>query len=99
MDYVEALKKASEPVKDSYFVITTPWATKLLLPHKDGLQFLAALHGAEQLCEGYQEPTRIDSLPTGAFEIKMMSAKEYQLIKMANLLGITYDELVANPPK
>lgn len=94
MEYAEAFKKvtATKP-KENYMLITLSYDNKIVLPHKDGLAFMAALNTAEKLDEPYNGQHRITELERKAFEVVMLSNAEYIRIKIAALLGVKPDEI------
>lgn len=94
MEYAEALKKvqAKKP-KENFMVITLGYDNKLVLPHKDGLAFMASLASVEKLSEPYNEPHRITEFDRSAITTHLMSAEEYERFKIAALLNVTPDEV------
>lgn len=94
MDYQEAFKKisASKKVTENYLVIQLNYSNKLILPHKDGLAFLASMQQAERLEEEYSKNARITYMGRDTFQVSTMSHDVYVHIKVAALLGITPEE-------
>lgn len=94
MDYKEALKKVSErKSRDNFIIIELDYSKKLILPYKDGIAFLATLASAEQLNDRYGSPKTIVPLEADAIKTTIMSATEYEQIKIAALLNVTVDEV------
>lgn len=96
MNYAEAKKKlAAEKPKENYMVMkfTVDYECQLILPHKDGLAIIAAMANAEILNDRYSGQKGIDSIDRETFSSRMISYAEYLRYKMAQLLGITPDEL------
>lgn len=94
MDYKEALKKVSErKSSDNFIIIELDYSKKLILPYKDGIVFLSTLANAEQLNDRYNTPKSISSLENDAIKVTIMSAAEYEQIKIAALLNVTVDEV------
>jgi len=94
MDYQEALKKVqSSKTKENFLVITMGYDTKVCFSYKDGAAVLAALATAEVVHERYSEQHRIAPLDRNTIQIQVMSAEEYNQIKIAALLHISPDEV------
>lgn len=92
MTYDEAqaqLKKAKR--ESSYWLIELDWGRKLILPHAAGIQFLAALEGAEVLEGQHTNNVRVRGLSKDLLEIRPLSAADYRRYKMAALLDLSYD--------
>lgn len=89
----EATKKVqAEKPKENFMVIHLE--AKLVLPHKDGLAFMAALAQAEKLNDGYYDtPKGIHELDKDTIRATMLSRQEYERHKMAALLGVTVDDI------
>ena len=95
-DYEEALKKIySKTPKDNFMSIKFNYCKYILLPYDEGLKFLASLKQAELLTEHYSKPKKISSFDSTTFETKILSRKEYEDIKIADLLRVTVEELYA----
>lgn len=94
MDYKEALKKISNSKsRDNFIVIELDYSKKLILPYRDGIALLSTLASAEQLNDRYSQPKTISPLETEAIKTTIMSATEYEQIKIAALLQVTVDEV------
>jgi len=99
MEYVEALKTVNaQKQKDNLMIIKLSWDTRLVLPFKDGLSFIASLANAELLSEPYEKQHSITEYSREAFETKVMSHAEYIRIKVAALLGVKPGDLVTPSP-
>lgn len=96
MDYSKALKEVQtmEPTRSGFMLLNLGYDNTILLPHKDGVALLACLASAEQFHKGYNEPTRIEALAPDKITASLMSRKDYQRHKMAELLHITYDAVI-----
>jgi len=94
MDLKEAIKKVSaRKPKDNYMVVTFGYEMKLVIPHKDGLAFIAALSAAEQMEDPYQGKHRINYLDRSKISVALMSGHEYDQYKIAAILDITVPEV------
>jgi len=106
MNYQEAVKEVSKPknAKENFIVINLSYDFSLVLPHKDGLAFLAALANAEQMDDTYSSNKHILPLERSKLTITQMSYQNYERSKIAALLGISLssleieEERSANPP-
>ena len=95
MNYEEALKKTqADKPKENFMLVCISYDKKLILPYKDGVAFLATMATAEQLTDGYSEPTRISGMDKDCIVTRVMSHAEYIRIKVATLLGIKPDEVL-----
>lgn len=93
MDYAEALKKVqTKKTKENYLVVELSYRNKIILPYKEGVALMSALNNAENLTESYSEPKIISGLDRDAIKASVMSADEYELIKIAALLKVTVEE-------
>lgn len=95
MDYNEALKKvtAIKP-KENYLLIEISYDKTMVLPHKEGVLFLTSLANAELLEDSYGKPKRFTEFNKDMLKVSMLSAKEYQRIKIANLLKVDPKDLL-----
>lgn len=94
MEYLEAVKKVqTTKPKDNFMVIKLDYETQLILPHKDGVAFMAALASAEQFNTHYSKPHSICELDRDKLTVTTMSCVEYERYKIATLLGVTVDEV------
>jgi hypothetical protein len=95
-EYEEALKKIySKTPKDNFIVIEFDYNKSLLLPYDEGLKFLSCLKQAELFMDSYSKPKSIVPISTDNFKSKVLSRKDYEDIKVAALLNITVEELLA----
>lgn len=87
--YQEAIKviQAKKP-KENYLLIQISYDTKIVLPYKDGLTFMASLAVAEQLTEHYEKPTRITGFVRETITTRVLSFQEYERYKIAALLNV-----------
>lgn len=93
-EYIKAVQQLQETkIKSNYVVLEFGYGSKFVLPHKDAVVILGALSSIEQLDESYGNPSRITPVDRSKISITMMSAEEYRLVKIANLLGISIDTL------
>lgn len=93
MEYKEAIKKvqARKP-KGNFMVIKVSYDLKLVLPHAEGIAFLASIANVEQLNDPYNQNHSITPLERSKLEITTLSQEEYEHHKVAALLGITVNE-------
>ena len=93
MTYDEALEQTKEQ-KDNLLLFTLDY-TQVLLPYDQGLALLECLKNAEALESTYNtEHTKIKNFDGSNVKIGLFSYKQYQDIKVAQLMGITYKELL-----
>ena len=94
MEYAEAVKKIqTKKPTDNYMIIETSYNTKILLPYKDGITFMSALVNAEEYKESYGENPRILPVNKSIVSSTLLSREDYELIKIANLLNMSVDQL------
>ena len=88
-DYQAAVKRiqASKP-KDNYLLCTVSWEVNLVFPYKIGMAFMEALGQAERLVEDYSNPPGIQPLDRDKIHFRVLSAKEYEQIRIAQLLKV-----------
>jgi hypothetical protein len=98
--YEEALKKLySKTPKENFLLIEFDYNKSLCLPYEEGLKFLSCLKTAELYSDPYSKPKTIQPFIGDHFKTKVLSRKEYEDIKVAALLGVTVDELLAEKEK
>ena len=90
--YQEAVKKlqANKP-KENYLICNISWDLKMVLPYKAGMVLMEALGQAERLVEEYSKPPSIQPLDRDRIGISILSAKEYEQIRIAQLLKVPLD--------
>ena len=81
--------------RDNFMVIYFSYGVEILLPYKDGITVMQAFQKAEMLNTPYGKPPSITGL-TKDVQARPFSRADYELIKMANLLNISLDELKMN---
>lgn len=92
----EATKKVrAEKPKDNYMVVSMDGGdVQLVMPYKDGVTFLAALNNAEKLnTSTWRAPKGIYPIERDSVTATPMAAAEYERYKIAQMLGVTYDEV------
>lgn len=96
MDYKEALKKvqARKP-KGNFILFEIGYDNKLILPHADGIVFMNTLANAEQFNDPYNAKHSISELKREKIKVSTMSQDEYERYKIAALLNITVEEVIA----
>jgi hypothetical protein len=98
--YEEALKKLyNKTPKENFLLIEFDYGKNLLLPYEEGLKFLSSLKQAELYTETYSKPKTIQPFSGDHFKTRVLSRKDYEDIKVAALLGVTVDELLAEKEK
>ena len=96
MDYMEALKKIQvKKEKEPFMVFKMAYDLNLLLPHKDGVTLLSSLISAEQLHIPYGGQHYIGEIKRDQINFSTLSREEYERFKIAGLLSITPDEVLA----
>ncbi len=94
MDYKEALKKIGEKKhKENFLVIELDYSNKIVLPYKEGIAFMGSLANAENLSDRYGQNKSIGPLGMDSIKTYILSAMEYEQIKIAALLNVTLDEV------
>ena len=93
MTYDEAVAQA-QTNKPNLILFTLDYA-QILLPYEDGLKLFECLKNAEALESSYNtEHTKIKNFDGSNVKISVFSYKQYQDIKVAQLMGISYKELL-----
>lgn len=93
MTYDEALAQA-QTNKPNLLLLTLDYS-QILLPYEDGLRLFEYLKNAEALEATYNtEHTKIKNFDGSSVKMGLFSYKQYQDIKVAQLMGITYKELL-----
>ena len=93
MTYDEALEQA-QTNKPNLLLVTLDY-TQVLLPYEDGLRLFECLKNAEAIESTYNtEQTKIKNFDGSNVKMSLFSYKQYQDIKVAQLMGITYKELL-----
>ena len=90
--YQDAVKKlqASKP-KDNYLLCNISWDLNLVFPYKTGMAFIEAMGQAEKLVEEYNKPPGIQPIDRDKIQFRVLSAKEYEQIRIAQLLKVPLD--------
>lgn len=75
--------------------ISIPWESSLVLPYSDALQFMAVLERAELITNRTYGNSKVKALPMnkGMITIGLIDKQTYTNIKVAELLGLTHDQL------
>jgi hypothetical protein len=91
-EYQSAIKKlqATKP-KDNYLLCNIAWDLKVVLPYKVGLALMESLGQAERLVDEYNKPPAIQPFDRDRITMSILSAKEYEQIRIAQLLKVTLD--------
>lgn len=93
MTYEEALAQA-QTNKPNLLLFTLDYV-QILLTYEDGLKLFECLKNAEALDSSYNtEHTKIKTFDGSSVKMGLFSYKQYQDIKVAQLMGITYKELL-----
>lgn len=94
MDYKEALKKVqTSRQRENFLIVELDYNNKVLLPYKDGITLLSTLANAEQLSDRYGQTKSIGPLGMDSIKSYVLSASEYEQIKIAALLNVSVDEV------
>lgn len=94
--YQETVKELKAKKPPENFIVVSVSYDKLILPHKAGLAFMAAIENAEVFKDSWSDKCRIKPLERDSVSMSTLSAHEYQQIKIANLLGVSLGE-IQNP--
>ena len=90
--YQAAVKKVQGmKTKDAYLLCKISWDTKILLPYKVGMVFMESLGQAERFEEEYPKPPSIQPMDRDRITLSVVSAKEYDQIRIAQLLQVPLD--------
>ena len=91
-NYQAAVKKiqATKP-KENYLLCTISWDIKMVLPYKVGMVLMEALGQAERLVEEYGKSPSIQPFDRDRIGISILSAKEYEQIRISQLLKVPLD--------
>lgn len=94
MDIQAAAKKvrASKP-KENLMVIRINYDTSIVLGHAQGITLLSALENAEVLSEEYGKGKALKGLDKNQLTVSFLNRTEYEQIKIATLLNISFDEV------
>lgn len=96
MKYVDALKKVqAKKTRENFMAIKLGYDHTLLLPYKDGVAFMNSLSSAERLIDAYGKPARIQEYNRDAISFTIMSGIDYERHKIAALLNVTLEEVIA----
>ena len=94
MEFKEALRLVqSKKQKDNYLLVEITYDKKIILPYKDGIALLGALANAEQLNDPYSKPKTISHLERDVFKTTILSAVEYEQLRVAALLNVSLEEV------
>lgn len=91
-DYQAAVKKiqATKP-KENYLLCSVSWDVNLVFPYKAGMVFMEAMGQAEKLVEEYNKPPGIQPIDRDKIQFRVLSAKEYEQIRIAQVLKVPLD--------
>ena len=90
--YQAAVKKVQGmKAKEGYLLCKISWDTKVLLPYKAGMAFMDSLGQAERFEEEYNKPPSIQPMDRDRITLSVVSAKEYEQLRIAQLLQVTLD--------
>ena len=93
MTYDEALEQ-TQINKPNLLMLTLDY-TQVVLPYEEGLKLMECLKNAEALESTYNtEHTKIKNFDGSSVKMGLFSYKQYQDIKVAQLMGISYKELL-----
>lgn len=93
-EYDKALKTVqSKKSESSYLLVNLSYDAHLVLPYKAGIAFLESLEQAEQYNNSYHTKKGIRGLEKDKITSSILSAREYQRIKIAALLGVNESDL------
>lgn len=92
----EAIKKLrAEKPQENFMVVSFDGGdVRLILPHKDGVALMNSLANAEMFIDNYRSDKGIHPFKRDSVEATLMSVNEYQTRKIAQLLGVSYDDVL-----
>lgn len=91
----QARKEAQQKPKLPFLLVKLGYVT-YVLPHDEGIKLMQAMQFAEVYKRTYSEPVTILPIGSGSdteIEISYLSHRDYELTKMANLMGMDVEEL------
>lgn len=92
-DIFEAISKVNAARKPNYFIVELSYNRKLVLPHDAGVALINALKDAELMHDDYGKDPRIEPLDKDSIRVSSLAHAHYEDIKVANLMGITLQDL------
>lgn len=93
---IEEAKKMLQAVKpkDNYLLVSLAYSNKFVFPYKEGMAVIEAFSKAEMLDEPYNAQHRIKPIERIELEFRVLSADEYERIKIAAILGVSPKEIL-----
>jgi|GEM_PF-6652401 len=100
MEVAEALKqvKAVGKRNSNYLVINLSYNYQILLPYNEGMLFVSSLEKAETLEAPYSRPPVIKGFDMSSIEFRVISEHEYHRHKVAQLMGVSLDNVNSLEP-
>ena len=97
MTYDEAMTKISLGRKNpnNFLKVQLSYGFYILLPYKEGITFLETLNHAEEYELNYGSSPTIAPIKPNQFMVSILSEEDYRDTKIANLMGVTLEELRA----
>ena len=92
-DIFEAIAKVNAKKEPNHFLIELSYNKKLVLPHDAGVAFINALKDAELMTDDYGKDPWIGPLDKDSIRVSSLAHAHYEDIKVANLMGITLQDL------
>ena len=89
---IERLRK--DPPKENLLQVRVDYSVTLIFPFDEGMKFISALKKAHRV-DGYGNDRKISSINEGYLEIKPINAIELEKLQLAQLLGISFNEVEA----
>lgn len=94
-DAARKVRVANKENRNSHMMVELRYDTIIVLPYAAGLALLAALENAELYDDDYREGKTINPVKPGTFKTQILSAQEYNNIKVAQLLQIPLEQVEA----
>lgn len=94
-EIAEAIKAVAGKRKPNMMIIKISWNSQLVVPYEDGMVLMAALKNAEVYGDDYGKNPSITPMPSDSFRSSILAAEFYEDIKVAQLLGISLEDLHA----
>ena len=96
MDYEEALAQVQANKQDEGFMMLSFGYNHFLVPYKDGVNLMSCMAHAEEYEGNYGASPKIHPLSKVGMSATRFSRKDYQEIKIAQLMGVSLDDLRAS---
>ena len=80
---------------DNFLLIKLEYNEYMIVPYADGIKIVEGMKQAEMLHRAYDKPERITPFEKDKLIFSVMSREDYEAIKVAQLLGIKPEDVIA----